>query len=298
MTFGEYIEALFSTGFFGKNQAKIVIGIFDAAKSKAFVSDASARAWINGTRNCDIAKYFPDEAVNEAELIKYFSSRTKDIQSWKKLQDVFTLKQSTCLEKGEFRVDCNTEDSEVFYWSLLNQFQKIFRLPESERATNNAPSGNLKNGMSFERVRNIFMEGVRCFKVMDIVNRKPAILNREDSANLNIFIDRMDALIINSDYRSQINPILHASIKNFTEALQIQTLSLDAALNNRFDFEDESASINMEEPGGCANQTRRPHQLEIPELSLTIISDANDPLHLLEIAVKEWGNFRNNMNWF
>ena len=72
---------------------------------------------------------------------------------------------------------------------------------------------------------------------------------------------------------------------------------MDATLNNRFGFDNDDASVNMEddneefvENGGQVNRT------ELPEWSLELVQAAKDPIHLLRSVISEWGNFRNEMN--
>ena len=293
MKFGEYIEILASTGLFGKSKVRFASGLFGAAAINTEFSEEAVKTWINGTRSCNIKRYFPEMKMDDEQFIAYFRKRTKAPGSWKKIQKAFFSKFAAAVETEDICVDLATEDSEVFYWSLLNQFQRIFHLPESERTVKNsvAPmSAPPQNQITSEQMYKLFLEGVHQYKVMDIINRKPAILNREDSASLNVFLSKIDILV---PYHSPYDDSLYASMRSFIDALRIQVLTLDANLNNRFSFEDETASINMEDDKDCDEY---PNPLGLPELTPELIKSAYDPIGLTEILVRGWGNFRDKMN--
>jgi len=144
-----------------------------------------------------------------------------------------------------------------------------------------------------EHIRDFFIAAAQQFKIMDSINRKPAILNRVDSTNLNIFLQEINSLLVGRNCDSS----LQAPIISFIGALQIQVLSLDATLNNRFGFDNDDASVNMEDDdeefvknGGQVNR------MDLPEWSLELVQEASDPVHLLRTGISEWGNFRNEMN--
>ena len=54
----------------------------------------------------------------------------------------------------------------------------------------------------------------------------------------------MDFLIPNT---ASCNDLLLSAVRSFIEALRIQVLSLDATLNSRFGFDDDTAFVNMED---------------------------------------------------
>lgn len=296
MKFGEYIEILVSTGLFGKSKAKVGIGLFEAAGPKKEFSEEAVKTWIRGIRSCNIERYFPEMEMDDEQFIAYFRKRTKAPGSWEKIQKAFSSKFSADGETEDICVDLATEDPGVFYWSLLNQFQRIFHLPESEREVKNSETPLItapQRKLSSEEICDLFLKATRACEVMDTINRKPAILNRDDSARLNAFLDRMDFLIPNA---APCDALLSASIRSFIDALRIQVLTLDANLNRRFSFEDESASINMEDDKDWKKNRRRGHRPELPDLSLNLILKSADPVNLGKIAVLEWGNFRDKMN--
>lgn len=298
MTYGDFIKVLYDTGFFGKNKAKFARTLFSAAHtSDQDASVDSVKTWLYGTRNCDTGKYFNDGKVDEKSFIRYLEQATRDPGSWRILQEAFSSQRASEPEALDFRVDLETNDSGMFYWSLLNQFQRIFHLPESEQEAKDstiplkiAPQKEITD----KQIHSLFLKAIFDYKIMETINRKPAVLNREDSARLNTFLSLIDVLIpLNGSYKSS----LYGSIGDFIRTLQSQVLSLDATLNNRFGFEDDTASVNMEDNENMGEHSKNISRVEIPELSIELFEDADDPAHLLKIAVDEWGNFRNKMNY-
>lgn len=307
MTYGEYIEILYSTGFWGRNKLKFAYQLFLAAGPQASITEDGVKTWLHGPKNYRTSAYFPDGSMKDDAFIQYIKSRTKDRSAWKGLQKAFLTQKTTDSGAEDFRVDLKTEDSEVFYWSLLNQFQRIFHLPESEREIENsetslttAPQHKSPNN---EEIRDFFLKATSACEVMDTINRKPAILNRDDSAKLNAFLDRMDFLI---PYTAPCNDLLLSTIRSFIEALRIQVLSLDATLNSRFGFDNDAAFVNMEDDKdwnknrekGRRKKGRREkgRSPKLPELSLDLILESADPVNMAKLAVLEWGNFQGKMN--
>lgn len=201
MKFGEYIEILASTSLFGKSKVRFASDLFGAAAPSTEFSDEAVKTWINGTRSCRVGRYFPEMKMDDEQFIAYFRKRTKAPGAWKKIQKAFSSEFTADIKNGNVCVDLATEDSEAFYWSLLNQFQRIFHLPESEREIKNSETPLIttpQRKLSSEEIRDLFLKATRACEVMDTINRKPAILSRDDSARLNAFLDRMDFLIPNT----------------------------------------------------------------------------------------------------
>ena len=218
MKYGEYIKILASTGLFGKSKVRFASGLFKAAGPNTEFSEEAVKTWINGTRSCNIERYFPEMKMDDKQFIAYFRMRTKAPGSWEKIQKAFSSEFIADVKTEDVCVDLVTDNPEVFYWSLLNQFQRILHLPESEREVKN--SEMLTNAVPprkppNEEIRDWFLKLTDVCAVMDTINRKPAILDRNDSARLNGFLDRMDFLISNA---MPCNDLLCASIKSFIEA--------------------------------------------------------------------------------
>lgn len=70
MTFGEYTETLFGTGLFGENRVKAGADLFKATGPYVGVSNETVKSWMKGTRNSKAGKYFPNNSVDEEQLIR------------------------------------------------------------------------------------------------------------------------------------------------------------------------------------------------------------------------------------
>jgi len=290
MTFNEYIEAIASVENTTIKKAIIVVDIFKAAGRVRQFEEDTANSWLSGERNCQIRRYFPEGKINNVEgLFKYFRNRTGAFL--KSLQEAFRPINTDKI------VQCNIDDMDKFCRSLVNQFTAIFNLtwPEwSEESNSGMPKPN--NEMPSKQMREIFIDNIKKYTIMEIINKKPVIFDRNDSTAVDIFINKIRDLIL-SNKQSNTNATIYPSIKNFTTELHIKFLSIEATMNRRFDFDNESASINMENDDDSIQVDRRSYNPAIPELSLELIKEAADPLGMLDIAVKEWGDFRNKMNF-
>lgn len=340
MTFREYIEALYSTGLFGKNKAKIGATLFDKAGSSRSVSEEAVKTWMRGSRNCNIGMYFPNGIKEETKFIAHFKSVTKVPGSWKKIQDAFRqMKQDEY-----FCIDLETEDPDVFFWSLLNQFQRIFRLPESERDGREqgvsvttapqeereptTPATATRQELSLEQIRTVFLDAFHQYRaeqnpvvpataipqeespeqirrefleathrhgIMDIINRDPPILNRNDLKFLTAFVKETEEML----NKGATPP----NIRSFIMTLEYRAMDLGGKLKFRFGSTNETASINMlGDKIRLWDQVKykvRAKRLGIPELTPELIENAADPLHLYRLLLEDWGSFRDQMNlWF
>ena len=267
MTFRKYINALYNTHLFGKNKLNFAKRLFDSAimagDPQAKPGVETIKSWVyKEDRGYSVDRYFPNRLVDESGFFAFFRQHTKDLGSWKIIQDAFRP-----LEPDEaFRVDLDTDDRDVFFWSLLNQFQRIFHLPESERE-NKAPTIQVTvapQELSPEQIRTVFLGAVHHYNIMEIINRTPPVLNRQDSATLYIFLRQMEKLNLNNAPRSSL---LCEAIKGFIDSLWRRAMSLDAALNHRFDDDDETASVNMEDGEGLpADKLKEQEEIGIVDL--------------------------------
>ena len=144
-------------------------------------------------------------------------------------------------------------------------------------------------------MRDKFIETTNKYGIMGIINRKPAVLYRNDSAKLSVFIRYIEKYLITQYEQDYSGTDMYENINIFHEMLHIQSLSIEATLNRRYDYDDESAFIIMEEENPIEPE-RASRLCKIPEITTEIVLSSNEPLHLLDIAVKDWGSFRNEMN--
>lgn len=301
LTFGEYVDALRSTDLFksswGRKEGRVKIGwdLFTIAAPNAKVSESAIKTWINGSRNCNIDLYFQDRSMcptDETKFISYLSDKAPG-DSWRKMQDEF--RQLNVNE--ELCVDLDTEDRDVFFRSLLKQFQRIFLLQESKQKEEEpavSPT-EIPQEQSPEQIRNEFLETIHRYGIMDIINRDPPVLNRNDSKALTAFVKETEGLL----YKDVTPP----NIRSFIMTLEYRAIDLEGKLKFRFGSTNETASINM-----LGDKIRlwdriiskvKAKRLGIPELTPELIENAADPLHLYRLLLEDWGSFRDQMNlWF
>lgn len=126
MILKNYINAI--KEYIGGSQTEVVKKLFFEANAVKEVKTETAKCWLRPIddpkyRKCKIKDYFPFEKVDEDSFIEFLRSKVNI--SWPVLQKAFRLIN----DDGIINVTTNTDM--VFYWSLLNQFQKIFELPIS-----------------------------------------------------------------------------------------------------------------------------------------------------------------------
>lgn len=140
MLLREYINTLHK--FIGSSRPQIVIELFEeAGANHSPIPLETAKSWLKpegkSHRKCRTQDYFPDGKLNEDRLINYLQSNIDT--SWRKLQELF------CPINKEGIVNVNTDKAEVFYWSLLNQFKNILKLPLFESDIRNATDGTFSS---------------------------------------------------------------------------------------------------------------------------------------------------------
>lgn len=321
MTFGEYVETLIKSGLLGKNRGKLGVTLFKYAGSRYDVSEESVRAWMHGRRNCDVERYFPERTMNGAGFISGLKELTPKFDSWKKIQNAFREKKTANPMDKDFCVNTETDDRDKFYWSLSIQFQNIFGLHDQKQEENNptVPVTTTPQKLSPGQMREWFLDAADRYRIMEIINKKPAIYGWTHSAYLNLFLKEMDPLILNC---AQSDDKMCASIKSFINSLYRKAEILERNLSKRFDFEDETASFNMENDNEVtADSEADLNSLGLPKLSDVIKAavadiivggndndddddDDNDDdiivdddyiLNLLKLDMKPWGAFRREM---
>lgn len=318
MTWSTFISAIKQSEVIKDSSPKIVIKLFDAARSPIDCSESAAKSWLNGNRNCKTARYFPNgKLIDEKAVFKIFRDRPEQIL--KKLQQIFREGKD-----ADSPIDVNTKNMDVFCWSLVNQFLDILGLQRLDIPSDNnssafegsTPADICENDVSEgsppadicetespneptnakeKQMQESFLTSVREYKVMEIINRKPAILNRYDSESFNVFCDQIRPLVPGG---SSLNS-LESLIEIFADCLLRRVLSLDARLNNQFGYDDENASVNMEKSDtGSDEHIRKLKGLGVPELTDELLAETEDSLGLIKlISDNEWGKFRIHMNF-
>lgn len=164
MTFRDYIVTI--TKFYTNSQTDMVLLLFEMAGCSKDISIDSAKSWVStgdGKRNCRIKNYFPNRRINESNLIYFFKSSIKT--DWKELQDAFRSIDDDNI------VDMSTDKEDMFFWSLLRQFQKIHNLPLSKRES--TPNTSTYNN---EMIR-IFKEAAEYYRIADFITYTPTFIS-------------------------------------------------------------------------------------------------------------------------
>ena len=124
MTLGEYITTIHEIT--RANNVDIVTDLLYAAEAGDF-SDHSIERWLSPKdaqrhQNPRPKKYFNDDhPFNETGFINYLKDQIKE--SWRNLQEAFIP------INDEHIVNTETDNEDLFYESLLNQFKRIFGVP-------------------------------------------------------------------------------------------------------------------------------------------------------------------------
>ena len=117
MTWKKFITLIRHSGISGEASYKILLDLFEKAGCKCDVSDATAKSWLNESRNCKASTYFPAGKVDTNSLFRYFRNRPGG--KLKQLQQIFQTGEHFDLDSP---IDVETNDIDIFCWSLVNQF--------------------------------------------------------------------------------------------------------------------------------------------------------------------------------
>jgi hypothetical protein len=115
MTIKDFIITIKEAGDIPDSREKIMLDICEFAEIP--FGESTIQAWLKGKRKAKL----DSGSVNEAGFIGYF--RTRTISTWKNMQGEF------CKLNTYGIIDCDTDDAEEFYRSLLNLFYELIRLP-------------------------------------------------------------------------------------------------------------------------------------------------------------------------
>lgn len=319
MTWGIFADTIYSVGLLGQNQskAKIIALLFSAAGTMAECNTTATQKWINGSRNCKSTKYFPDAKLNNPDgVYQFFRNHSLD-----KIQELQKKFREIGGADSSIIVDTKTHDMDEFCWSLVNQFLEILGFPLLSVPSNNnfniseditpadistsvgiceTESNEVTTNSKEQQVRKLFLDAVREYKIMEIISRKPAILNRYDYANFYAFDDQIRSLVPGKSPPDSLERLIEA----FSDCLLRRALSLEARLNNQFGCNDDVASVNMEENDVDSGEyIQKLKRFGVPELTGLLkktkgTGGTKDLLGLLKIAGNnEWENFKFYMNF-
>ena len=298
MTLREFVDVFQNSKRFGTNKSSIVKGLFRAAGCYEPPSESAIKSWLkpNSDRNCQVSRYFRDNSINETKLVSHFRNSTpSDI--WRILQGLFRDFMLQTPDDLEFCIDLTTNNADVFYWSVLNQFQRILHIPETERREENVNSACNNLPMSL-RAHHYFIDSINCYQIMDIINRTPPVLNRYDAGSIHLFLDKLDGLLA---HKEEIELTLYSLINSFVGHLRVQALRLDAELVGMNDIEDNNAVVNMDDEDSPYESAPVPNRTGMyntdnPDELNELLSLAEDPVRLFGTIIRGWKEFQYYMN--
>ena len=151
MTLNEYIKRILESKISNnKSRAKILIELFDAAKSKKEVSASSAYKWMGAIRNPGISTYFPEgkKDFDEDDVYKYFRNRT-DAQ----VEDL--RKAFRGCDGGIVKYE---DDPDVFCRSLVDQFLAILGFSMSQAPDGEKPKNETISEQMYITFKQVFQD--------------------------------------------------------------------------------------------------------------------------------------------
>ena len=291
--------------------------LFEVVNDELLITDDMVSNWLKGN-NHSYRKQLKDgrgfKPFNDDKFIEFIKDRTN--QTWKDIQLGFS--------KYSFEhsvIDYETTDVNVFLKSMVNQFKEIIGYPYKIDSTNQL---DIKRVITLGQMKDVFIEIIDHYNSMNIINRNPPVLYRNDSIALNISQQNIEKHIIRPCKQNHGDTILYRDIETFFDSLLFRTLSIEATFNRYFEYEDETASINMDTHQRHTKFKEKEKQKEISQLSIKDViaastnkydeydeCDENDDdeadieidikdviygLSVIESLQEEWGNFRKKMN--
>ncbi len=186
VTWKDYIHTIRDADLVKDSEPKIICHLFNKAKCKYGCSESAAKRWLDGSRNCQANRYFPDNKLNDAQaLFRFFRQRPES--KLKKVQDVFKEMADT-----DSSIDIETDDMDSFCWSLVNQFVDLLgfqRLdithadmasdglsPEdylSKDKPMGQPTKESQQSLSPESIYSNFISAVKGFPIEKFLNNDP-----------------------------------------------------------------------------------------------------------------------------
>jgi len=122
---------------------KILLDLFEQAGSKNDILEATAKSWLSGTRNCKTSTYFPAGKIDAESLFRYF--RNRPTSKLKQLQQMFQDEKKIDTDSP---IDVETDDMDIFCWSLINQFLDLLGFQRVDLPHADAPWEVLTSNVS------------------------------------------------------------------------------------------------------------------------------------------------------
>ena len=123
MIWNDFIKPIRQAGISYDAAWKILSQLFKLAGCVDDFSEATAKKWLYGTRNCKVNIYFPTGNVDSKMVFRYFRNRNDS-----KLQQLQRIFQEQLSSNSDSLIDTKTADLDIFCWSLVKQFLDLLNL--------------------------------------------------------------------------------------------------------------------------------------------------------------------------
>ena len=117
MTWRIFARTICNTKFANLNQWEIILRLFEEAgiKKEAEPLEKTIRSWLEGRRHCNGSRYFPSKEIDNMKVFQ-FLRKIPEEKLWN-IQKEFRLHVD-----NSSPIDVNTDNLDLFCWSLVNQF--------------------------------------------------------------------------------------------------------------------------------------------------------------------------------
>lgn len=142
MTWKIFIDSIKEANLINYSEPRMLIELFKSAgyNCDKDISESTAKAWINGKRNCKVSRYFTDGKLNnEKGVVNFFRKRPE--RELKELQKIFREKRD-----ADSPIDLETDDMDIFCYSLLNQFLDLLGFERVDMPVTDEKMDNKING--------------------------------------------------------------------------------------------------------------------------------------------------------
>lgn len=192
MKLKDFIKVIKEKGNITDSQEVIAFDLFSYAGICA--TESTVKSWVKGKRKPNHEKGL----VNKAGFIKYFKERTRS--TWKDMQGELGRLDEYGI------IDCDTENEDEFYQSLLNLFYELLRIPWSKETVS-------------EKMLEIFAKAIRDCHIKDFIESDPTVsLNDCLPDEVDRFIEIIKDEII-FPFSKFEDTMMYQKIGEFTEIL-------------------------------------------------------------------------------
>lgn len=127
MTWRIFARTICDTKFINRKQCEIILDLFRAAgvEKKKEPLEKTIRSWLENRRKCKGKHYFDDDEIDNMEVFRFFRKIPEEA-----LRDLQKRFQTNVDESSP--IDVNTDNLDLFCWSLLNQFLNLLGFHQAD----------------------------------------------------------------------------------------------------------------------------------------------------------------------